>query len=80
MKNPILLSFIFFILISCGGEVKKETTGAWFGGEIVNPNTNHIILTKNEKVVDTILLDENNRFLYYIENVDKGIYNFIHNE
>lgn len=60
--------------------MKNEVSGAWFGGEIVNPNANHIILTKNELVVDTIALDENNRFLYYIENVEKGIYNFIHNE
>lgn len=80
MKKIFPLTLIFFILISCGSEVKNELTGAWLGGEIVNPNTNHIILTKNEKVVDTILLDENNRFLYYIDNVEKGIYNFIHNE
>jgi hypothetical protein len=80
MKKIIILTFISFVLISCGGEVKNELTGAWLGGEIVNPNSNHIILTKNEKVIDTITLDENNRFLYYIENVEKGIYNFIHNE
>jgi hypothetical protein len=80
MKKLIFLTFISFLLISCGGEVKNELTGAWLGGEIVNPNSNHIILTKNEKVIDTISLDENNRFLYYIENVEKGIYNFIHNE
>lgn len=80
MKKIFLLSLVLTVFISCGDDVKNEVTGAWFGGEIVNPNTNHIILTKNEKVVDTIPLNENNRFLYYIENVDKGIYNFIHNE
>ncbi len=75
--------FLFILLIisaSCGSDKKDNVTGAWFGGEIVNPNTNHIILTKNENVIDTIPLDRNNRFLYYIENVEKGIYNFIHNE
>jgi hypothetical protein len=80
MKKIIFLTLVSFVMISCGGEIKNDVTGAWFGGEIVNPNTNHIILTKNEKVIDTIPLDGNNRFLYYIENVEKGIYNFIHNE
>lgn len=79
--NKYFFLFIFLMIaISCGSEKKDNVTGAWFGGEIINPNTNHIILTKNEKVVDTIPLDENNRFLYYVENVEKGIYNFIHNE
>lgn len=80
MKNSLLLTFILIIFISCGSDDKINETGAWIGGEIVNPNTNHIILTKNEKLVDTIKLNENNRFLYYIENVEKGIYNFVHNE
>lgn len=79
MKKIILSTFLLLILISCG-DSETKVTGAWLGGEIINPNTHHVILTKNEKVVDTIPLDENNRFLYYIENVDKGIYNFIHNE
>lgn len=80
MKKTLLLTFLLLILISCGKDSNTQVTGAWFGGEIVNPNTEHIILTKNAKAIDTIPLDENNRFLYYIENVDKGIYNFIHNE
>lgn len=75
---PVIL--VAFSLLSCNSEKSEQETGAWFGGEIVNPNSKHIILTRNEKVIDTIALDNSNRFLYYIENVEKGIYNFLHQE
>lgn len=77
-KIPFFLIAIAFL--SCSSEKTEKDEGAWFGGEIVNPNTDYIILTRNETLIDTILLDNNNRFLYHIENVEKGIYNFIHLE
>ncbi len=67
-------------MFSCSSSDKKEDKGAWIGGEIVNPITEHVILTKNDRVLDTVMLDENNRFLIRIDSVEKGIYNFIHNE
>lgn len=80
MNKILLLGPILFILISCSSSDKEEDTGAWFGGEIINPNAPHIILTKNESVIDTIPLDQNNRFLYRLDTVEKGIYNFVHVE
>ncbi len=77
----LLLSFILlFTLSSCSFGEKETVLGGWIGGEIINPTVNHIILTKNDQVIDTILLDSNNRFLYHIPKIEKGLYNFIHNE
>ncbi len=80
MKLKYFLPCIAFLILGCKNDAVNKETGAWFGGEIINPNSNYIILTKNENVLDTIPLDSNNRFLHYVENVEKGIYNFIHNE
>ncbi len=66
-------------MCSCSSTVKNEKTYAYFGGEIVNPNTDYIVMTKGDSYIDTITLDRNNRFLYKIENVEDGVYNFKHN-
>jgi len=80
MIRFLFLSLIFFTFNSCDQDKSQSEKGAWFGGEIINPNSKHIILSKNEKIIDTINLDQNNRFLYYIDDVEKGLYNFIHHE
>ncbi|MEX0997824.1 MAG: hypothetical protein WDZ45_12300 [Flavobacteriaceae bacterium] len=80
MIRFLFLSLIILIFNSCDFDKSHTEKGAWLGGEIINPNSNQIILSKNEKIIDTISLDQNNRFLYYIENVEKGLYNFIHLE
>lgn len=80
MKNYLLLFFLSTVLISCTSNKERSIEGAWLGGEIINPNSNFVILTKNKSLADTIFLDENNRFNHYINKVEKGIYNFIHNE
>ncbi|OBX22827.1 MULTISPECIES: TlpA family protein disulfide reductase [Bizionia] len=65
-----------FALISCKKDTKADEGAAYFGGEVVNPKNSFVILSKSEKILDTIRLDENNRFLYKIENVEKGLYTF----
>ncbi len=80
MSRFLFLSLTFLVFYSCDFDKSQDEKGAWIGGEIINPNSKHVILSKNEKIIDTISLDQNNRFLYYIDNVEKGLYNFIHNE
>ena len=65
-----------FVLVSCKNDSKVEDGAAYFGGEVVNPKKNFVILSKSETVLDTIRLDENNRFLYKVKNVEKGLYTF----
>lgn len=72
----ILLASLLLIAYSCGNDNGGSTT--YFGGEIVNPTSSYVILYKNDKLVDSIILDENNRFLLPMDAVDEGLYHFEH--
>lgn len=80
MIKTLLVLLTILFLYSCSNPASEKDKGGWLGGEIVNPISNHIILTKNEKIIDTIPLDSKNRFLYRLDSIEKGIYNFIHSE
>lgn len=79
MKLYFTITCILLALISC----KKDNAGttidyAYLGGEIINPNTNFIVLSKNEAIIDTIDLDVKNRFLYKVDGLNEGLYTFRH--
>lgn len=79
--KKILLLFILSLLLSCNSSSNRDTCGsAWIGGEIVNPKTDHVILSHNRNIIDTIPLDGRNFFKYQLEQVDPGIYFFSHFE
>lgn len=72
--------FIYYIIIaltifSCK---KDKDNFAFIGGEINNPNTNFVVISKADSVLDTISLDKNNRFIYKVNNLISGIYTFKH--
>ncbi|WP_318546363.1 TlpA family protein disulfide reductase [Flavobacterium columnare] len=69
------LIFVPFLLISCKN---KESEKVYFGGEIINPNSKFLYLCKEDKVVDTITLDQNNRFLVKYDTLSSGMYTFRH--
>ncbi|MBP2833977.1 hypothetical protein J8281_17405 [Aquimarina sp. U1-2] len=76
----IILSFLLcYIFNSCTSPKQNGRSETYIGGEIVNPNTNYVILSKGNKENDTILLDDDNRFMYKIENLEEGIYFIRHN-
>lgn len=56
----------------------QERNLTYFGGQIINPETNYVLLLKDEKVLDTMLLDENNQFLKKIPSLQEGLYTFKH--
>lgn len=76
----ILASFSIALLLGCSSDTKHSKSGTYIGGEIVNPTSNYIILKKDDFLIDTIELDQNNRFSYKLESVEKGLYNIFHNE
>jgi hypothetical protein len=77
----ILFPFVvFFLFISCDQSAKNDCGSAWIGGEIVNPKKDYVIITKSRKIIDTVPLDEKNQFIYHIEQMEPGIYYFIHHE
>ena len=79
MKQYYLIFLFLFTLIACQKNVTSvEEDYAYFGGEIINPNSNFVVLSKSEKAIDTIYLDDKNRFLYKIEDLTTGFYSFFH--
>ena len=73
----LLVASILLIAYSCGNTKTEDV--AYLGGEIVNPNHTHVVLYKNDKIIDSAVLDERNRFLIKIEAVEEGLYHFAHN-
>lgn len=80
IKKILLLNFCVLLCISCNQTSSEACGGAWVGGEVVNPKRDYVIISKSRTIVDTVPLDDKNFFLYQFEQVDPGVYFFIHNE
>jgi hypothetical protein len=66
-------------MFGCIVSTEQNADYAYIGGEIINPKNESVILYNTKgKVVDSLVLDSNNRFLYKIENLDPGLYSFTH--
>lgn len=63
---------------SCERVFEEDNYVAYFGGEIINPQGREILFLKNGKVIDTIYLDEKNRFLHKFDSLAPGLYTFQH--
>ncbi len=74
----ITIALLSFCFCSCESSHKNDRTYTYFGGEIVNPNSNYIILSNGDGYNDTIRLDKKNRFIHKIENLKEGLYTFRH--
>jgi hypothetical protein len=78
-KITLFLQILFLTtLISCNSGKKEATT--YFGGKIINPKTNHVILYSMDKVIDTFLLNTENKFIGKVNIVNEGLYYFIHGD
>lgn len=80
LARYIILSFaLLSITYGCKVNSGSDNAHAFVGGEIINPKNKSIVLFNTEgKVVDSLHLDSNNRFIYKIENLHSGLYSFTH--
>lgn len=85
--HNILSSKTFFILLGllsifcfscCSEKYGKNDYTAYFGGEVQNPQNPYILLYKDTKVIDTLKLNENNRFFKKFDSLAPGLYSFVH--
>lgn len=75
--TPLLLILICF---GCNDSKKKSDENvAYFGGEIINPSDEYVLLYYQDELVDSLKLDENNRFLVKLKDHKNGLYKFYHN-
>ena len=79
MKLYFILIGILITTIACKKDSNEASIDyAYLGGEIINPNTNYIVLSQDEAIIDTLKLDSNNRFLHKIDVSNGGLYTFRH--
>ena len=57
---------LLFVFANCNNTPEEEVT--YFGGRIINPKSDHVVLLSMEKVIDTFYLDDKNNFLGKILN------------
>lgn len=72
-----ILSLILFYSC-CDNSSKTNGSVAYFGGEIINPNSKYVTITSDDHKTDTIRLDGRNRFIIKIDSLKEGIYSFKH--
>jgi len=75
--DKALLTFlgIGFVLCSCS---ESKDYSAYFGGEIINPKEKYVLFYQGEKLIDSIALDESNRFFVRFDSLSTGLYRFKH--
>ena len=61
-----------------GCNTKAPCKSTYFGGKIINPKSDYVVLYKNIIPLDTFFLDKNNSFLGEILSLHEGLYNFKH--
>jgi hypothetical protein len=79
--NPIIkfvLSALSLVFIVACQTVEHKNTATYFGGKILNPKSDFVMFLKDDKVLNSIPLDENNRFLEKFESFEEGLYTFKH--
>ncbi len=74
--SKLIAFFIIAALVSCTGTTEKNST--YFGGKIINPKSNYVVLYDNEVVLDTFYLDQDNTFLGELPSLNRGLYYFKH--
>ncbi|MCR5862384.1 hypothetical protein LRS05_09595 [Flavobacterium sp. J372] len=72
----LLVLVLLPLLLSCNRSDDNYT--AYFGGEVQNPQTRYVLFSRGNTVIDTLLLDKNNRFIVKFDSLTPGMYNFKH--
>ena len=68
---------LFSTFVSCS-DSSETRSSVFFGGEIVNPTSDYVVLYHNDSYVDSVKLDDQNRFSFQLNNIEDGLYHFDH--
>ncbi len=78
MTRILLISLFLISLVSCNQNKCNETL-TYFGGQIVNPTSDFVLLLNQEnQVLDSLKLSDDNSFLFKIADLKEGMYHFQH--
>ena len=73
-----ILFFSIILFTSCNSTPKNTDT--YFGGKIINPKSNFVVLFSMDKVIDTMYLEKDNRFIGKLNVINEGLYYFVHGD
>lgn len=78
MKLKLLfLGFTLLSFLSCNQD-KNASKDFYIGGEIANPSSKYVIISKNDIDLDTLYLNQKNQFGGTLNNIEAGLYIFKH--
>ena len=78
-RHIVFAITLLSVTFGCQFKGSNTTDHAYIGGEIINPKNKNIILYNTKgKIVDSITLDNNNRFIHKIDNLQPGLYSITH--
>ena len=78
------MKYLLLTILSCAllftgcSDNSRESESVFIGGQINNPETDYIVISKENQTIDTLYLDEKNQFGKGFENLEGGIYTFKH--
>ncbi len=78
MRNIIFIIFTCSLILTGCNDNSPDPKSVYIGGQINNPETDYIIISKENETLDTLYLDENNQFGKEFEDLESGIYTFKH--
>lgn len=79
VKNYLSYLFsIFIITLMTSCEPSKKEIKTYFGGKIINPKTDFVLLYAFDEVIDTFKIDANGKFIGKLNNANEGLYYFQH--
>lgn len=58
--------------------MEPSDTETYFGGQIINPKDNFVLLLKDDITIDTLYLNSENKFISNYKNLKEGLYSFKH--
>ena len=73
MIKKIISFFLIILIVGCKSEYKT-----FISGKIIKPTNNEIQLLKDEKVIKNININNEGIFSTSIDDLNDGLYNFIH--
>jgi len=78
MYKAINFFSILLIIFFTNCKKKSENTSTYFGGKIINPKSDYVVLYSMGKVIDTLYLDAHSKFIGKIDATNEGLYYFKH--
>ncbi|MEL6974305.1 MAG: transaldolase [Bacteroidota bacterium] len=73
----LLLSLPILLIVACNSG-PKECQNIFLAGEIVNPTSSHVVLYRDDMVIDSAKLDQHHHFTFNLQGAEEGLYHFDH--